>query len=367
MKAITRGGLLGRFVIDEALPQIGDYMPKYPKIINLTPPKKKGDASRDQSKERTTRSEQKAVSKSTDRQKPGVELPAPSYKVIWLPIGSIKVDVANRRPIIPGVVKDLVAAIPKDGLRTPLTVRLLNGVAHLITGFQRLEALKILKWDEVPCVKIRGDRPAQRWQIVENLQRGELTKLQRANQTKALLELEGDFEETSGEKIEKKKPGRPEGGDAKAARTLSVRGKTVDAKRKNIAEDRKISGIDPDAQQALIDAGLDDNRKALREVADELTREGQIAKVRALAKGSRKIGDDDADQADDSADAEPPLVLLKRAWKKAKKFRSAWHNAAPEEQRRFIIEDLEFPLEEESEAEDDDDENYDDGDDEADE
>jgi hypothetical protein len=199
---------------------------------------------------------------------------------------------------------------------------------------------------------IRGKVPAQRWRSVENLHRGELTKLERANQTKALLELEGDSEENSGKKVQKSKRGRPEGGDAKAARTLPVRGKTPDAKRKNIAADREIAGIHQDAQQALVDAGLDDNRKALREVADEPTREAQITKVWALARGSGKTSP--SSSGDDAEDAEPPLVVLKRAWKKAKKLRVAWQNAALEDRRAFIIEDLKYPLDQGPEDEDDD-------------
>jgi hypothetical protein len=200
------------------------------------------------------------------------------------------------------------------------------------------------------------------WRSVENLHRGELTKLERANQTKALLELERDSEEISGEKVQKRKRGRPEGGDAKAARTIPVRGKTPDAKRKHIAEDRKISGIHEDVQQALAEAGLDDDGKALRAVADEPTREAQLAKVKDLAKGSGKTGDDDADQADDADEAEPLLAVLKRAWGKAKTLRAVWQKASMEDRRYFIIEDLGYPLGEEAEADDDeyDDDEYDD-------
>jgi ParB-like chromosome segregation protein Spo0J len=265
----------------------GAYMKQYPQVINITKPsKKKGDASSDRRKKQTKRLEHKPVSKSTNRRKAGVELPAPSYKVIWIPIDTIKVDPATRcRPVIPGVVKTLVDGIPKDGLRTPLTIRWLDGVAHLVAGWQRLAALKTLEWDEAPCVCENDELAAQRWQITENLHRGELTKLQRANQTAALLALPRDPAEISGEKVQKKKRGRPEGGDAKAARTLNVRGKTADAKRKNIAEDRQISDIHEDAKQALVDAGLDDNGKALREVADEPTREAQLGQGEGADEG----------------------------------------------------------------------------------
>jgi hypothetical protein len=209
-------------------------------------------------------------------------------------------------------------------------------------------------WKEVPCVCEKDELAAQRWQITENLHRGELTKLQRANQTAALLALADTGQEFSGEKVQKNKRGRPEGGDAKAARTLSVRGRTADAKRKGIAEDRKISGIHPDAQQALVDARLDDNGKALREVADQPTREAQLAKVKALAKGSGKTGPDTSDEDTDKADdTEPPLVVLKREWKKAKRLRVAWQDAPLDDRRAFIIEDLEYPLDEDPEADDD--------------
>jgi hypothetical protein len=297
----------------------------------------------------------KKKSKAVAETKPDVELPAPSYRVTWIPLDDIKVDPATRcRPVIPGVVKTLVDGIPKDGLRTPLTIRWLDGVAHLVAGWQRLAALKTLEWDEAPCVCENDELAAQRWQITENLHRGELTKLQRANQTAALLALPRDPAEISGEKVQKKKRGRPEGGDAKAARTLNVRGKTADAKRKNIAEDRQISDIHEDAQQALVDAGLDDNGKALREVADEPTREAQLAKVRALMNGSGNNGPSTSgDDADETDDGEPLLAVLKRAWRKAKALQAVWQKASMEDRRYFIIEDLGYPLDEEAEADDD--------------
>jgi hypothetical protein len=164
----------------------------------------------DEKKKKKAKSQTKARTASPD-----VELAAPSYKVTWIPPDEIMVDIAKRcRPVIPSVVKTLVDGIPKDGLRIPLTIRWLDGVAHLVAGLQRLEALKTLEWDEVPCVCEKDELAAQRWQITENLHRGELTKLQRANQTAALLALVDTGKEISGEKVQKNRRGRPEGGDA---------------------------------------------------------------------------------------------------------------------------------------------------------
>jgi ParB-like chromosome segregation protein Spo0J len=311
-------------------------------------------------KSKKTKSKKTKSKSASPTASPDFELPGPSYKVIWIPPDDIKVDLTSRcRPVMPRVVESFVDSIPKDGLRTPITISLLNGVAHLAAGLQRLEALKILGWSEVPCVCENDELAAQRWQINENLCRGELTKLQRAKQTVALLALSDTAEEISGEKVQKNKRGRPEGGDAKAARSLPVRGKTPDAKRKNIGEDRKITDIHEDAQQALVDAGLDDDGKALRAVADEPTREAQVAKVKDLAKGSRNT--DPGSPGEHADDAEPPLVVLKREWKKAKKWRAAWETAQPDDRRAFIIEDLKYPLGEEPEDEDDEDDDYDEG------
>jgi ParB-like chromosome segregation protein Spo0J len=309
---------------------------------------KKSGAQDESNKRKLAKKEKMVVSEDT----PATELAAPSYKVTWVSPAEIKVDIASRcRPVIPKLVETLVAEIPKDGLRTPLTITWLDGVAHLVVGLQRLEALKILDWDAVPCVCENDKIAAQRWQIGENLHRGELTKLQRANQTAALLELETNSEGISGEKAQKKKRGRPEAGDAKAARTINVRGKTVDAKRKNIGFDRKVSGIHADAQRAMVQAGLDDDGDALGKVAKQPTREAQLAKVKALAKSSNKAGRGPTE--DEPDDAKPPLVILKREWKKAKKLRAAWENASLADRRAFIIEDLGYPLDEESEVDDD--------------
>jgi ParB-like chromosome segregation protein Spo0J len=332
-------------------------------ITSTKTSKKKGGASSARRKKAKHRSGPKPVSKPTP---PPSAVTAPSFKVRWIRPDDISVNLATRcRPVMPGLVKTFVQEIPTDGLRTPLTITWRDGVAHLVAGLQRLEALILLGWKEVPYVCENDELAAQRWQITENLHRGELTKLQRANQTAALLALSSENpEEISGEKVQKKKRGRPQGGDAKAAREIMVRGKTDDAKRKNIAEDRKISDIHEDAQQALTDAGLEDNGRALRAVSSEPTREAQLAKVKVLAKRSGYTGPstpgDDADDADDTDDAEPPLVVLKRAWKKAKKVRVAYQNASPEDRRAFIIEDLGYPLDEEPEDDDEDDDEADD-------
>ena len=262
---------------------------------------------------------------------------APSYNVSWIGINAIKVDLANRRPVIPNMVKTLVHSIPKEGLRIPLIVRLLNGVAHLSAGLQRLEALKILKWEEVPCIRIEGDENiARRVQIIENAHRAELTRMEKANQTKEWLELTESPDRISGETLQKK-PGRPEGGDAKAARDSSIPGKSVDAKRKKIASDRKIGSLSKTVQEAATEAGFDDDAGKLEEIADEETEEEQLAKVEELKRRAKKTSA--------PADGETHFEMMVRKWRDQKKLvRADWEKAAREDKRQFIVEALQYPL-----------------------
>jgi ParB-like chromosome segregation protein Spo0J len=279
---------------------------------------------------------------------------SPSYKVREIAVAKIKVR-KGRRPLNPKKVERLVQSMRILGLRTPLTVRPLKSGPELVVGWHRLEAAKILKWKTVRCEEIRGGKVlARMWEIGENLFRAGLTALEEAEQTAEWVKLSEQVAQSSGEKA-KKGPGRSEGGKAKAARDLPIPGKTEEAKRKTVERRLAIAGIDSAAKKAAREAGLDDTPTKLLKIAAETTTEAQLAKVKALAKGSGKTGthtsDDDADEPND---AEPPLVLLKRAWKKAKDFRAAWQMASSDDRRAFIIEDLGYPLDEEPEGDDDD-------------
>jgi ParB-like chromosome segregation protein Spo0J len=271
-----------------------------------------------------------------------VQLAVPSYKAEYIPIDDIKVDLGNRRPVIPKMVETLVTSIRVEGLRSPLWVIKVEDETVLVSGLQRLEAMKVLKWKEVPCVFVEPDKiVARRLQLIENAHRADLTKLERANQTAEWLELVESLERISGEKFQKK-PGRPEGGHAKAARTLPVPGKSEDAKRKRIASDRKIGALDPAVQAAAIKAGLDDNTGKLEEIARQKTQAAQLAKVRELAKRGKKSSATDHSAP---ADGETHFEMMARKWQDQKKLvRADWEKAPRDDKRRYIIEVLQYPL-----------------------
>jgi hypothetical protein len=276
----------------------------------------------------------------------------PSYKVRHFALGDIKAKKPSG-PIDPEVIERIVEGYRTHGQLMPLTVRVINGVPHLVTGFHRRAAAEKLGLEVVPCNVIRGGKTiAALWKISENRDRKILTVLDQAEQ---MAEWFGLVEEMNPVPKDAKKhgPGRPEGAKKKAAKYLPIPGKTPAAKQKTLDRLLKIAATEPAAKQAARDAGFADDQKKLLQVAGESTPDAQLNKVITLRGGSGQ--EQPSKAADETEEADPPLVGLKREWKKAKKLRAAWQNAALEDRRAFIIEDLEYPLDEEPEAEDDED------------
>jgi ParB family chromosome partitioning protein len=181
-------------------------------------------------------------------------------------------------------VAALASSIKVIGLRTPITVRCFadrksaDGTTDdsyvLVAGAHRLAAVKSLGWEKIDCIEISDeDIDAELWEIAENLHRAELTALERSNQIKRWADL------TAAKVLQVETPSgghQPrEKGVRKVARDLGT--STADVHRAV-----KIASISEEAKQAARDVGLDNNRRALLEVAKETTPEAQVAKVAAL-------------------------------------------------------------------------------------
>lgn len=108
----------------------------------------------------------------------------------------------SRRSVCEDAVTRLVESIGMVGLRTPITVRLVDnhidddgvvvdGQPVLVTGAHRLEAVKRLRWDKVECYIFDGDSEidAELWEIDENLCRHELTATEQAEHLAKRKEL----------------------------------------------------------------------------------------------------------------------------------------------------------------------------------
>ena len=230
----------------------------------------------------------------------------------------------KHRPLVKEKVRVLADSIKAIGLKTPPTVRLSKKGPVLITGHHRLAAAKLLGLSRIDCSVMRGDKiDRQLWRIAENLHRGDLTKLQRAENIKKWDEL-----------IKKRGKGgqaAQPGGRQPHDKGLSKTAKQLNISREAVRRSKKIAGISPKAKKAAKKAGLDDNQSALLKAAKKSTPKGQTKKVRELAKSKQ------ASRGHSPSPREvKQLKALKKAYAAAYKFKKAWKRATVAVRQKFI-------------------------------
>lgn len=203
---------------------------------------------------------------------------ATSWPVTDIHVGS------RMRGIDEPTVERLVGSIREIGLLNPISIRfgsmVVEGetetdVAILVAGRQRLEAVTRLGHDVVDVRVVECDEiSARMFEISENLDRAELTKLERAEQISEWVRL-CEQKQVSAQLAPKPQGGRPESGVNAASRELGL-------ERTEVQRAVKIASISPEAKAAAQSAGLSNNQKALLKVADTDAGE-QIKKVSELA------------------------------------------------------------------------------------
>jgi ParB/RepB/Spo0J family partition protein len=201
--------------------------------------------------------------------------------VVRVAINDVKTDSSHRK-IDEAAVADLAKSMSLIGLQTPITVwaESVGSGYRLVAGGHRLKAAAKLGWRNIPAVVQDGDEnAAELWRISENLHRKELSTLEEAAE---LAKWVGRVGQIKGQVVPQSGAGRPEGAIARAARTLPLPGKSVEAREKAARRALQINSIRQDAKNALKKAGLDDNQAALLEVARRPADE-QLAKVAELA------------------------------------------------------------------------------------
>lgn len=192
--------------------------------------------------------------------------------VMPLAIDDISVG-EGRRELDPAAVKKLADSIERLGLRHPITVRRKGDRYALVAGRHRIEAFKRLDREHIPaCIVSMTNAEARMWEIAENLHRAELSKLERSNEVAEWVKLCDEFRDNLSEKSR----GRPEGGMAAASRELGIG-------EKEVQRSVQIASITPEAKEAAVDAGIEDNQSKLLAVAKEAP-DKQVAKVIQLAQ-----------------------------------------------------------------------------------
>ena len=173
----------------------------------------------------------------------------------------------TKRRINEEAVKGLMTSMDKLGLQTPPTVYRdeKTGQPTLLVGRHRLEAARRLGWKTIPA-SIVAWQPDQRrgWELSENVDRAELTVLERAEQIAELIKLEvrpsPDEELTQPVSVSKGGRGK-KGGIRNAAKNLGLN-------REDARRSVKIAGLPVDAKKFAEKHGLGNNLRVLQTAAE---------------------------------------------------------------------------------------------------
>jgi ParB/RepB/Spo0J family partition protein len=122
-----------------------------------------------------------------------------SQKLEDVAIADLRASKTNpRKTFAPGPLKELADSILTQGIRQPILARPKDGETpyEIVAGERRYRAAQLAGLATVPClVQEMNDREALEVQVVENLQRSDLTEMEEAQSYQSMLELK---EETTG-------------------------------------------------------------------------------------------------------------------------------------------------------------------------
>ena len=189
----------------------------------------------------------------------------------------------KHREFDPDKAKSLAASMAKIGLRTPVTVRRITKgfgqqVLTLVAGLVRLKAAKTLGWEYIDAFVMQGTATdARRWQLMENLYRGDLTALQHAEHVAELVQrvLEDAKE------VQLAPPGGQQPHDRGIKKAVKELGFTRDEIRRSL----DIAGISEEAKTKAKELGLDHNQSALVKIAKGDGTDAQLGIIEEINSG----------------------------------------------------------------------------------
>lgn len=107
-----------------------------------------------------------------------------------------------RRSFDPEALRTLAESIKADGVMQPVVVRPVEGGYELVAGERRLRASRLAGLAEIPAiVRPVDDRVSAELALVENLQRADLSPVERALAFRALIERHGLTQAQLGERL----------------------------------------------------------------------------------------------------------------------------------------------------------------------
>jgi ParB family chromosome partitioning protein len=241
-------------------------------------------------------------------------------EVVRVRVGDVTVP-PDWRSINKIKLKDIADSMKSMGIKNPIHVWISNGDITLVAGRHRLEAASQLGWKRIDAIAMPDDKLDRRlWHYSENLDRAELTALERAEAVAQLAELAA-----------KKAAGDANsGGHQPNDKGVSKAAKALGKSRDDVRRSKTIAAIPAEVKDAAVKAGLADNGAALLKVGKEATPEDQLRKVHELAKPKQ------SSTPELSKKDRKQLKRLKFRFKEAGELRQAWLYAGKIARDQFI-------------------------------
>ena len=289
--------------------------------------------------------------KPKQRQSGATELAAPpAMKVRRIKLADIVVK--DPRELNPTDVAAKAESMTTIGLKTPITVRKVDGQIELVAGEERFAAAKLLGWEEIDAAFFKGGRtPARIWHHLENLDHSDkFTPLEKAEKLAEVVELTDKL--FSRQNVEKKR-GRPIGIITRVLSKLPIKGKTTKARFKRVERALTISKLPPEVKAAVKarEPGMTD--KMLSDIAREKTPETQLEKLDEIVKRNpkkqaakrKRVNKNKANLEGSEEKATPQqhpddVLFAELKSETLPNFRRTWAKAPTKVQRRYLREVL---------------------------
>jgi len=225
--------------------------------------------------------------------------------VTQIPVKEIMIDPA-RRKLLMNSSSWIYSSISLIGLRTPISVRRRSDTGYdLVTGRQRLAAVTQLNHKTIDAFVYDVSTPdveIEMWEVVENLHRSDLDRIERGVLTGRYFELEKVLKGEGGSlpaqaaqptRLERAEvtakvadsPGQVDHGkrNGRGGGNQHLRGgksefaRKFDRPRKEVERDLKIAELKDEAKDTARELGLANNQRVLLKAAKEKEPEAQVA------------------------------------------------------------------------------------------
>lgn len=193
-------------------------------------------------------------------------------KAIYVPVADIRV-LDGRRKVDPGTVERIAESIAEQGIKTPVTIREDAAGFVLVVGAHRLAACRSLGMEQVPAFVMPDSATeidARLWEISENLDRAELSALERSEHL-------DEWRRLTMQKV--RQLDAPLGGSQPRDQGFRKTAEDRGVSESDVRRAARIASIPEPVKAGIIEAGLDNNQSAMLKIASAPEPAAKLAEI----------------------------------------------------------------------------------------